>query len=163
VVNGDRRSRMASRTPETLEKFVDGLIQDQVFKTRGAIAAACGMKDAAFSRAVSRGSGRAPKPTLSVEQCLRLAAAVEDDVAHILRVAGHAEVALIIVELYPPSTALTRREREHLKLWRQSTVSLRHHVEAILEFYVRVEGARTGGIHGIRNSTTVSSQRARKS
>lgn len=143
-----------------VERYVDQLIEDGVFKTRGEVAAACGMGDAALSRALSDGY----KGTLTVEQCLRLALELGEHPAAVLRIAGRKDVAQLVDDLWPrrtPRNGLTRREREHLALWRQATVRTRHSLDAILVQLHAKGTARTVGTSGTSDATRKRSQRGR--
>jgi len=159
----NRRDRWPMATG-SLERYVDEWIEDGVFKTRGEAAAACGMKDAAFSRALNHEGGR----TLSVEQCLRLALRLTEHPAAVLRIAGRQDVARVVDDLWRRHTgsrdALTRREREHLALWRSANVSMRHAVDAILAQFVAevAASARSAGTNGNGNNARVQ-RRARRS
>jgi hypothetical protein len=142
----NRRNEQA-RAANALERYVDELIENDVFKSRRAVALACGMKDAPFSRAVNheKDDGRRRARTLSMEQCFRLALAANDDPATVLRAAGRHEAAKMVSALWPAGYAFTRREREHLKLWRLTTVGERHQMEGIILLLVKTRAARSDG------------------
>src|SRR5262245_7962461 len=126
-----------------LERFIDELLDDRIFPTRGKIAEAVGMTDSGFSRAI-RDEG-----TLSVESCFLLARAVKERPATILRVAGKDDLAEVVAALCQAKTfALTRREIEHVEQWRRLSIVERMPLESII--YNFAKRARTGGGLGKR-------------
>jgi plasmid maintenance system antidote protein VapI len=128
-----------TRENPALEDFIDELLQDKVFRTRGELAAAIKMTDSGFSRAV-RNEG-----TLSVETCLLLAHAVKESPARILKLAGREALAVALSELTDPrSYQITRRERELLNQWRRIAVSERLAFESLIASYAKRQGVRSG-------------------
>lgn len=121
-----------------LIRYVQRLVVSR-YGTHSALAAAIGMSLSAFSRAVRE------EGTLSVENCEKLAVEVGDNPAHILRLARRPEHAEVAENLYGRSDeTLTRREMEHMALWRRNDSIAHDAVDALLQMRlkVRVKGVK---------------------
>jgi hypothetical protein len=122
------------------------LIEARVFRTKAELAEECGTTSAGLSQALT-----APTRRLSVEQCLRLARRIKAHPAAVLRIAGRDEAAAVIDDLWPRKrdlVAITQSEREVLQLWRDMTISDRHHLSALIKICAERERARTAGRGG---------------
>lgn len=141
---GRNGREQATTSARKLERYLDGLIETGVFRTRGEIAAECGTTDDLLSHVLNT-----PNRRLSVEQCLRLARKVEAYPAVILRVAGRDDVANVLDDLWPRKrdlVHLTRKERELVTQWRELQWRERHHLEGLMGIFAeRRASARSAG------------------
>jgi hypothetical protein len=121
-----------------LERFVEELVDDEVFPTRGKIAEACGMTDSGFSRAIRE------EGALSVESCLRLAGEINENPAVVLRIARPADDLWKIVDgmVRRKEFHLNRAEQEHVRLWRQAQPGERQAIDTLL--LISARRVRTG-------------------
>lgn len=147
---------MATHVNPQLVRYVDGLLEAELFKNRGEVANAIGMTDSGFSRAVN------DEGKLSIGGCLKLAVKLGDDPRRILRVAGRSDIARILDRIYHEgkSLRLTGREREMILSWRKMDVSPQAAVESIIHSF----SGRTGLIvqRATSAGTSPSSGRSRK-
>jgi hypothetical protein len=127
-------------TKSPLAQRVDTILRTGVFPTRRAIAAAIGMTESGFSRAVSD----VDKGTLTVEQCLRLSAVLGETVGSILREAGRESLADFLEQRFQRADVVTRREMELVQVWRTSTPSVKHAIEGLMLALVPAPSARSG-------------------
>jgi hypothetical protein len=98
--------------PESFRSFIQGLISTK-YGTAQAVADAIGMSLSAFSRGVRK------EGTLSVENCLRLAAHAGEPPSRVLRLAGKEPIAELIEQLYGSERdPISGIERDVLQLWR---------------------------------------------
>jgi plasmid maintenance system antidote protein VapI len=119
------------------ERYVDRLIKTR-YGTASALALAIGMSQSAFCRGVRE------EGTLSVENCLRLAEAIGERPGVILRLVHRDEMAVIADRLFGTTkNTLTRREREHLALWRTVDPIAHDAIDALLQ--TRADAAPASG------------------
>ena len=134
-VNG-RETANQPQKKTTLAKEIDKLVRTGAFRSRREIATAINMNDSGFSRAQDDG-------TLTVEQCLRLAALLKRDPGGIFRLvkrddlADIASVAFRVSEEKPSAL-----EEELLKKWRQITEAEQSSIETLLDGLIAARPAR---------------------
>jgi hypothetical protein len=151
---------MAKRRPlshaETLETFLDRLIEDNVFQTHRQIALECGMKEPVLSLVLTD-----PRRRLTVEQCLRLARRANVHPPNLLRVAGRTEAADVVEELWPQAQKkhFTRKECELIDRWRQLSLRSKH---AVFGMCVELAAAATAGTDGGVRGGSARTSRARR-
>lgn len=161
--NGDRlltqgknnHTQMPSDT--RLERFVDSLIEANMFRNRREVARECGMSDAALSQ-VLKNDPQKPR-RLSVEQCLRLARKIHAHPAEVLKMAGRPDMAAIVTDLWPTKLSMvTRSEKEMYTQWRTLTVNNRYHIRAIIRVCAEQAARTTGAGRSARAASPRSSQ-----
>lgn len=138
-------------------QFIERLLDDGVFRTRGEIAVECGTDDAGLSKAVNNPEHR----RLSVEGCLRLARKIKMTPMEVLLVAGRDDAAAVLDDLWPrrrDMMAISRSEKELLKLWRELTLHDRHHFLALIDICAERARARITGPVGVRRIAPRSSR-----
>jgi hypothetical protein len=112
--------------PESFRSFIQGLISAK-YGTAQAVADAIGMSLSAFSRGVRK------EGTLSVENCLRLAAHAGEPPSRVLRLADKVPIAELIEQLYGPEREpLSGMERDLLQLWRSLNLDAQLPLSTIL-------------------------------
>jgi plasmid maintenance system antidote protein VapI len=115
---------------ESLEHYINRLVKKH--GTAGRVASMIGMSLSAFSRGVKE------EHTLSVENCLRLADAVGDNAAMILRLAGKPQVADVVDRIAGKSTeTLSRREHNLIRTWKTIDPDLQDLTERTIEAFSR--------------------------
>ena len=108
----------------TLAKWVEQLRAR--YSTLRQIADLIRMSESGFTRGVKRG-------TLSIENLLDLARAVDEDPSKVLRMAGKDRVVELIERHYGRSDeTISAAEREHLARWRRLKVPTRTRMEGLI-------------------------------
>ena len=130
-------------TGKNLTSYLADLVRAGHFRNHSEIAEEIGVDASTLRHILTRSNRR-----LSVGQCLRLARKAGEDPSVVLREASREDDAAVLDDLWPTKTDLvhlTRKEREHLKKWRQITVRDRQTIEAMINVCVELITARTAG------------------
>lgn len=112
----------------TFQQWIEGLIADR-FGTATALAKAMGLQLTPFQRGAAGG-------TFNVINLLKLAKVADEHPSKVLRMAGKAEAADLIEELYGDGGDLSPSERAHLKEWQAVTESQRRALQSAIDEFL---------------------------